>query len=238
MTERLQKVIAAHGIASRRQAENLIHEGKVLVNGVVAVIGQSVDLAHDDVVVDGIALTKADDFVYLMINKPRGYLSTVRDDRGRATVMSLVSDVGVRIYPIGRLDLDTEGLLLLTNDGEFANTVMHPSFEVEKMYEIHVSGDAERAAKLLKEPFDIDGFTVRAVSTELVSISRNGGVVNIVIKEGRNRQIRKMCAMCGVSIHLLRRMSVGSLRLGELEIGKWRFLSKKEVGMVVSRLGA
>ena len=225
MSERLQKVMSKHGVASRRQAEKLIVEGRVLVNDEVAVIGQSVDLLHDKVLVDGVELVATNELVYLMLNKPCGFLSTVRDDRDRPTVMSLVSDVGVRVFPVGRLDLDTEGLLLFTNDGEFANMLMHPSFEVEKTYEVHVVGDARRAFKLLKMPFEIDDRMVQAVNVELVSYSEQGGVIRITIKEGRNRQIRRMCSRCGVSVRSLKRVSIGSLHLGDLELGKWRFLS-------------
>ena len=230
MSDRLQKVISKHGIASRRQAEKLIAEGRVMVNGTVATIGQSVDLAHDEVVVDGVTLTATTgELIYLMLNKPCGFLSTVRDDRDRRTVMSLVSDVGVRVFPVGRLDLDTEGLLLFTNDGDFANILMHPSFEVEKTYEVHVVGDARQAFKLLRGPFEIDDRVVQAVNVELVSYSEHGGVIRITIKEGRNRQIRRMCSRCGVSVRSLKRVSIGLLNLGELELGKWRFLSENEV---------
>jgi len=228
-SERVHKLISQYGTLSRRAAEKLIADGKVLVNGEVAVLGQSADIMEDEIIVDGTILVKSDELVYIMLNKPQGFLSTVRDDRNRPTVMELLKDVPVRVFPVGRLDLNTKGLLLFTNDGEFANHIMHPSFEIPKTYEIHMSGDITRAVKELRKPFEIDGHTVQAVYAGAISTSKHGGVISIVIKEGRNRQIRRMCARCDITIKLLRRVSVGSLSLDGLETGKWRYLAKSEI---------
>ena len=227
--ERLQKIISAHGAASRRQAEKMILEGRVTVNGITAATGQSAVFGSDVIAIDGVCLPEKDGYIYIMLNKPRGYLSTVRDDRGRKTVMELVADAGVRVYPVGRLDLNSEGLLLLTNDGEFANTVAHPSYNKEKIYTARVRGDVRKAAKLLAEPIEIDNYTVHALYVELCTVSAEGGVLKIAIAEGRNRQIRKMCAACGVKISELKRICVGTLELGSLKPGQWRYMTEEEV---------
>jgi len=227
--ERLQKILSASGIASRREAERMIIDGRVLVNGIPAVTGQLAQLGADEISVDGIALSPPDKRIYIMLNKPRGYLSTVKDERGRRTVMELVADVNERLFPVGRLDLNSEGLLLFTNDGEFANEIMHPSFNKQKTYEAEVSGNAYNAARLMRSPIDIDGHTVKACSVILSKATEKGGVLRITIIEGRNRQIRKMCSACGVSVITLKRTSIGELELGRLESGKWRYLTDKEV---------
>jgi len=227
---RIQKILSAHGVASRRDAEKLILAGRVSVNGIPAKLGQSAELGCDEITVDGVPLSVRDKPVYIMLNKPRGVLTTVKDDRGRPTVMELVKDAGVRVYPVGRLDMETEGLLIMTNDGNFANTVAHPSYNKIKTYEVNVRGNAREAAESLRQPVGIDGHTVSAVQVDLLSLTGNGGTLIISIIEGRNRQIRKMCSACGVRVLKLRRVSVGPLKLGSLESGKWRFLTGEEVG--------
>ena len=227
--ERLQKIISAYGAASRRVAEKMISEGRVTVNGITAKTGQSAVFGIDVIAVDGEPLTEKNDRVYIMLNKPGGYLTTVSDDRGRKTVMELVADAGVRVYPVGRLDCDTEGLLLFTNDGAFANAMAHPSGNKIKTYRARVRGDAAKAAKLLTEPVIIDRYTVHALHAEVISLTTDGGVIEIAVAEGRNRQIRKMCAVCGVSVCELKRTSVGTLELGSLESGQWRYLTLEEV---------
>ena len=227
--ERISKILSAHGIVSRREAERLILEGRIHVNGTPAVLGQTAEFGLDLITVDGIQLDPVDEHVYLMLNKPRGYITTARDERGRKTVMSLVEDVGLRVYPVGRLDMDSEGLLLFTNDGKFANTIAHPSYDKEKTYEAKVRGDAKKAASLLKHPIEIDKRTVQAVKIELLNITADGGVLKITVIEGRNRQIRRMCAACGVSVKTLRRISIGKLMLGDLKSGQWRYLTGEEV---------
>jgi 23S rRNA pseudouridine2605 synthase len=153
--ERLQKILSANGVASLREAEKMILKGRVLVNGIAAVSGQSALLGHDSIVVDGVPLTAVTTRVYIMLNKPRGYITTVNDEQGRTTVMKLVENVGTRVYPVGRLDMNTEGLLLLTNDGEFANTVMHPQFDKLKTYQVSISGDARSVVEKLSKPIDM-----------------------------------------------------------------------------------
>ena len=227
--ERLQKILAACGVASRRGSEKLILEGRVKVNGNIAQLGQSARLGVDSITVDDVKLDEKNEHVYLMLNKPCGYLTTKRDERGRNTVMELVAGVSVNVFPVGRLDKDTEGLLLFTNDGDFANIVMHPSFNKKKTYEVEVSGDVCDAVRLMKEPVKIDDYTVHAQKAELIKITADGGVMQITVIEGRNRQIRKMCSVCGVSVKSLKRISVGDLELGNLKPGKWRYLTKKEV---------
>jgi len=227
--ERLQKILSAHGIASRREAEKMILDGRVSVNGVPAKLGQSAVFDFDLISVDGKPLRDEDEHIYIMLNKPRGYITTSRDEFGRRTVMSLVSDTGIRIYPVGRLDLNSEGLLLFTNDGEFANRITHPSYEKQKAYEVEIIGDVRKTAKLLSQPLDIDGRIVQAVNVELLKVTPSGGNVKITIVEGRNRQVRKMCSACGVRVRSLKRVSIGSLELGDLDIGKWRHLTEKEL---------
>ena len=233
MPERIQKILSAHGIASRREAERMIQDGRITVNGIPAAIGQSALPGIDNIAVDGVPLSPRDDFVYIALNKPRGYVTAVSDDRGRKTVIGLVSGAGIRVYPVGRLDMDTEGLLLLTNDGKFANTVMHPSHSVSKTYEAHVSGDAAGAAVILRSSMEIDSHVICAVSVELAEKTGSGGILRITVNEGRNRQIRKMCALCGLEIRLLRRVSIGSVTLGSLETGKWRYLTENEIKALI-----
>ena len=227
--ERLQKILSAYGITSRRDAERLILEGRVSVNGITATLGQSALYGVDSISVDGVPLSPADKLVYLMLNKPCGYLTAVSDKHGRKTVMELIRDVDERVYPAGRLDLNSEGLLLFTNDGAFANKITHPSFEKKKTYEVSIRGDVQKAVALLKQPVIIDGYTVRAVSVDLLKTVPNGGVLNITISEGRNRQIRKMCTACGVKVDSLKRVSIGKLMLGDLKSGQWRYLTGEEV---------
>jgi len=226
---RIQKILSAHGIASRRQAEQLILAGRVTVNGKPAVIGQSAQFGYDEIAVDCVPLMPVGELVYIMLNKPRGYITTVSDDRGRQTVMDLVTGVGTRVFPVGRLDMDTEGLLLLTNDGHFANAVAHPSNGLMKTYEVRIRGETVGAAKMLCRPMEIDSHIVHAASAVLTERTENGAVLHVTISEGRNRQIRKMCAKCGFEVLSLMRLSIGPLGLGSLETGKWRRLTKKEL---------
>lgn len=229
MKERLQKILSAHGVASRRESEQMILSGRVLVNGKPAVLGESADSSCDSIVIDGVPLRCADDKVYIMLNKPRGYVTTVHDEKGRKNVTELVCDCGVRVYPVGRLDIDSEGLLLMTNDGELTNLLTHPSHEKNKTYLVSAAGDIEAAVKPLSEPMDIDGYTIRPADIRLIKKTKDGGVLSITIHEGRNRQIRKMCAKAGLKIVYLRRFTVDGLSLGSLKTGSWRYLSEVEV---------
>jgi len=234
MPERLQKILSAYGVASRREAERLIREGRVFVNGAKAEIGHSADPEQDEITVDGNTLASKDAHVYIMLNKPRGYITTASDDRGRKTVMELVSDLGVNVYPAGRLDMESEGLLLLTNDGLFANAVTHPSFNKVKTYEVRVRGDIDRALGWLRGPIVIDAHEVKARSVNVIKKLPGGGILSMSINEGRNRQIRKMCAECGLEVSSLVRVSIGKLELGSLPSGKWRRLSESELKSIYS----
>jgi len=233
-TERLQKILSAGGIASRREAERMILAGRVFVNGIQAKTGQSAVFGVDSIVVDNVPLIPVDKHVYLMLNKPGGYLTTSKDERGRQTVMELVADAGCRIYPVGRLDLHSEGLLIFTNDGEFAHKVMHPSFNKQKSYEVTVRGNTQRAAEMLRLPVNIDNYVVNAISVKIIEETHTGGRILIKISEGRNRQIRKMCNACGLKVRALKRVSIGELTLGALETGKWRYLTPEEVLLLSS----
>jgi len=228
--------LSSHGITSRRNAEKLILEGRVFVNGERASLGQTADPENDSITVDGALLKSKSKPVYLMLNKPVGYLTTASDDRGRKTVMDLVTDVSCRVYPVGRLDINSTGLLLFTNDGEFANKVMHPSYNKHKTYIVEVSGDVDKAADLMRKPVKIDDHAVLAISVESSGKNDQGGILKIVVSEGRNRQVRKMCAACGVVVKSLKRTSIGSLELGDLKNGKWRFLTDDEVYEVYGQI--
>lgn len=229
MKERLQKLISASGLCSRRAAEKLIAEGRVRVNGLVSSIGESADIDADIITVDGKALSAVGEHTYLMLNKPRGFVTTLSDERGRRTVAELVSDCGRRVYPVGRLDLDSEGLLLMTDDGEFANAMMHPRYEIEKTYETLVSGDSEAGLSILRSALDIDGYIIKPARVEVLGEEGNKTLLSVTIHEGRNRQVRKMCEKAGLRVHRLRRTKEGPLRLGSLPLGKWRKLDENEM---------
>ena len=229
MKDRLQKIISAHGAASRRAAEKMIAEGRIAVNGITASLGDSADPETDEITIDGAPLKKQDEAIYIALNKPKGYITTVKDDRGRPTVMELVSDCGCRVYPIGRLDADSQGLILLTNDGELANKLCHPSGDKEKRYIVTVRGDGERALETLNGPMEIDGYTIRPPKVSLLSVQEQRARLRITIHEGRNRQIRRMCSIAGMTVTRLRRISEGSLQLGTLKPGQWRYLLPEEI---------
>ena len=226
--QRIQKIISAHGAASRREAEKLIRDGRVTVNGAIAMIGQQAEYGRDEIAVDGTPLRPRGKPVYIMLNKPHGFVTTRSDERGRKTVMSLVEDVNAVVFPVGRLDIDSEGLLILTNDGDFANSVAHPSNGKTKTYEARVRGDAAGAISLLCSPIAIDTHIVKASSARLVERFKDGGIISISIIEGRNRQIRKMCSFCGLDVVSLKRVSIGALELGSLKTGEWRHLTEAE----------
>lgn len=225
MEQRLQKLISAAGAASRRAAEQMILDGRVTVNGVTATLGQSADPETDTVCIDGVPLAAADKRTYIMLNKPRGYVTTLRDEKGRKTVAELVADAGARLYPVGRLDLDSDGLLLMTDDGELANAMMHPAGEVNKVYRTVVEGDVAAALPILRSALVIDGYRIRPAVVE----PERSGVLRITIHEGRNRQVRKMCAAAGLRVKRLTRIAEGPLRLGELAQGTWRHLTENEI---------
>ena len=229
MTERLQKIISARGLASRRKAEEWIIQGRVTVNGVPAQLGDSADPETDEIQVDGRELPSITDAVYIMLNKPRGYVTTLADEKGRRKVSELVADCGCRVYPVGRLDMDSEGLLLLTNDGEFANRLMHPKHEVEKTYDTWVTGYTPEGAQALEKPIELDGYRIRPPKILVLQHDGDRAKIRITIHEGRNRQVRRMCQASGMYVTRLRRIREGKLNLGDLPLGKWRYLTVSEV---------
>lgn len=229
MKERLQKILSARGVASRRKAEEWINAGRVQVNGITARLGDSADPDNDEILVDGRPLPSTKDHVYIMLNKPRGYVTTLSDEKGRQNIAQLVNDCGVRVYPIGRLDMDSEGLLLLTNDGEFANRLMHPRHEVDKTYEVWVSGYHAEAPALLIRPIELDGYPIKQPMVKLIRAEGERAKFLVTIHEGRNRQVRRMCEAAGMTVTRLRRIQEGSLKLGNLPLGKWRNLTENEV---------
>ena len=232
MKERLQKILSARGIASRRKAEEMVMQGAVTVNGRTAVLGDSADPDMDVILVEGKPLPAQQQFVYLMLNKPRGYVTTLSDEKGRKNAAQLVADCGVRVYPVGRLDMDSEGLLLFTNDGEFANRLMHPKHEVQKTYDVWVTGYSSGAEERLKMPIELDGYLIKAPLVKLLSTENDKARLRVTIHEGRNRQVRRMCDAAGMQVTRLKRIREGNLSLGELPLGKWRYLTAYEVGQL------
>jgi 23S rRNA pseudouridine2605 synthase len=215
---------------SRRAAEEAIAAGRVEVNGEKAGLGDRADPAADRITVDGKELPRTEEKLYLMLNKPRGYVTTLHDEKGRRNVTELMTGLDARVYPVGRLDMYSEGLLLLTNDGDFANRVMHPSHEVTKTYRTWVTGaDIEKAVKMLRRPMEIDGYTVHAKGVDIVQGFPGGALLSITICEGRNRQVRKMCEKVGLKVTRLLRVAEGALELGNLKSGAWRRLTKSEI---------
>lgn len=230
MQERLQKYLARAGIASRRQAEELIRKGKILVNGKVAELGDKVDPQQDQVLWQGKLVAPQQESLYLMVNKPKGVVTTVRDTHGRPTVLDLLPKQTARVYPIGRLDLDTQGLLLLTNDGNFAYALTHPKFEVSKTYHALVEGHppTKQLSAMAKGLALDDGPTAPAEVT-LLRREGNNSLLVISIHEGRNRQVKRMCVAIGHPVLSLQRVAFGGLQLGSLPVGKWRPLTTTEV---------
>ena len=227
--ERLQKIIAARGLCSRRQAEKWIEEGRVRVNGNTAHLGDSADLGEDVIEVDGKRLPKAVKKVYLMLNKPRGYVTTLSDEKGRKNAAELVAGCGTRVYPVGRLDMDSEGLLLFTNDGEFANLMMHPRHEVDKVYRVWVTNFDQEKLDALKEPIELDGYLIKKPRVRPVRMEPTRAILDITIHEGRNRQVRRMCQAAGMEVARLKRIAEGKLRIGQLKTGAWRYLEPGEI---------
>lgn len=229
MKERLQKILAGRGVASRRKAEEMIIAGRVTVNGAKASLGDNADPDNDTILLDGQPLPEFGKRVYIMLHKPRGYVTTLSDEKGRKNAAELVSDCGERVYPVGRLDMDSEGLLIFTNDGEFANKLMHPRHEVEKTYHVLVDGFADNSLERLAEPIELDGYRIKAPKLQLLGQKGSRASIAVTIHEGRNRQVRRMCAMAGLTVQRLKRVREGTLQLGDLPCGKWRYLSGIEV---------
>lgn len=229
MKERLQKILSARGVASRRKAEEMIVGGRVSCNGQVCHLGDSADPDRDVILVDGSPLPSPSGYVYIMLHKPRGYVTTLSDEKGRRHAAQLVADCGIRVYPVGRLDMDSEGLLLFTNDGDLANHLMHPSHEINKTYRVLVDTYSEEALERLKLPVTLDGYTIRPPEVRFIRRKGEKAELHVTIHEGRNRQVRRMCDLAGMQVLRLTRICEGSLRLGQLPTGKWRYLTDEEV---------
>lgn len=229
---RLQKFMAEQGVASRRKSEDLIRAGKVKVNGHVAEIGMKINPRKDLVTVGKQKLTNVKNrkMVYVMLNKPRGYVTTVSDELGRKTVMDLLPDFGCRIYPVGRLDKDSEGLLLLTNDGSFTNCMTHPSHEYAKVYRVTVRPAVNDDILFnLRNGIEIDGRMTAPCEVTVLTEEENRVVLEFILHEGRNRQIRKMCESQGLEVARLKRISIGPVKLGMLKQGDYRELTEQDV---------
>lgn len=234
---RLQKMLSDCGVASRRKAEELISKGLVKVNGEVAKIGDKVNPKKDAVTVKGKKVMAKMRNYYIMLHKPRGYVTTMSDERNRKCVADLVSDVPCRVYPVGRLDRDSEGMLLLTNDGNFVNGVIHPSKHISKTYRVTVRPDiTEDQLVQMSIGMEIDGRTTLPANVKVLSKEQGRVVLEIVLKEGRNRQIRKMCEKLGLEVARLKRTAIGQVKLGMLQPGQWRELTKEEINKIVKPL--
>ena len=229
MEERLQKLISACGLASRRTAEEWIAAGRITVNGEPAHLGDRADLDRDAVLVDGRPLEPGGGRTYLMLNKPRGYVTTLSDERGRKTVAQLVEGCGVRVWPVGRLDMDSEGLLLLTDDGELTQRLLHPSHGVEKEYLVWVAGNVNKALPVLSAPMALDGETLAPARVRRGRDSGGVHQLSVTIRQGKNRQVRRMCAQAGLEVLRLKRIREGGLSLDRtLKAGHWRALTAEE----------
>lgn len=229
MRQRLQKILSARGVASRRRSEEMIQNGQVTVNGIAASLGDSADPETDEIRVNGQLLPGGQQSVYILLNKPRGYVTTLSDEKGRPNAAQLVADCGIRVYPVGRLDMDSEGLLLFTNDGAFANALTHPKQEVEKVYEVWVSGYYSGGEEKMSRPIVLDGYRIRPPKVTLLSVREAKAKLRVTIHEGRNRQIRRMCEAAGMRCTRLKRIQEGNLLLGDLPSGHWRYLTPEEI---------
>ena len=231
MEERLQKYMADCGLMSRRAAEEEIRKGLVTVNGVPAELGTKVTPGVDQVLYKNrkVVMPRGE-HVYIMLNKPAGYVTTANDEKGRPCVTDLVKAVGRRVYPIGRLDMASEGLLLLTDDGALTETLTHPRHSIPKIYNVKVEGEiTEEQYKTLLSPMEIDGYPIRPFYTEVLKRKDGKTLLQMTLYEGRNRQIRKMCEQVGLQIRFLKRIAIGNLTLGRLRVGEWRYLTKEQV---------
>ncbi len=228
---RLQKFLADCGVASRRKSEQMIIDGMVRVNGVMASIGDKVDPIKDKVTLNNkrISMPKESKY-YIMLHKPRGYITTMNDEQNRKCVADLIKDINARVYPIGRLDRESEGLLLMTNDGEFANNIIHPSKHIEKTYRVTIRPKiTEEQITKMCIGMEIDGRETAPARVRVLESEPGRVVLEVILQEGRNRQIRKMCEELGLEVARLKRVSIGSLKLGMLQPGKWRNLTKEEI---------
>ena len=230
MEDRLQKILSAAGICSRRKAEEYITAGRVTVNGQPASLGDRADPERDVVALDGKEVIRSGQRTVLMLYKPRGVVTTLADEKGRKNVADLVKDCPVRVWPVGRLDMDSEGLLLLTDDGELTNTLIHPRHEVEKEYLVWVTGFTAEGAERLAQPMTLDGQALRPAQVKVLRREGERTVLSVTIHEGKNRQVRRMCAFCGMTVRRLKRIREGKLYLDKtLRPGQWRNLTQEEL---------
>ena len=235
---RLQKYLAECGVASRRKSEELIAAGKVKVNGVTALIGDKVSPKHDKVTVSGKKVVSVKKNVYIMLNKPRGFITTMNDEHDRKCVAELVKDINTRVYPVGRLDRESEGLLIMTNDGEFTNALTHPSKHVSKTYRVTIRPTiTKEQATEFRNGIEIDGRVTAPADLKVLEAQENRTVVEVTIYEGRNRQIRKMFEALGIEVARLKRTKVGNLKLGMLKQGAYRHLTEDEVSSLYELAG-
>lgn len=232
MQERIPKILSARGVASRRQAEDMIVAGRVICNGIVCKLGDKADAEIDTILVDGMPIPSQETFVYIILNKPKGVVTTLSDEKGRKNAGQLVADCGKRVYPVGRLDMDSEGLLLFTNDGEFANYLMHPKHEIDKVYRVFVKNFSLEGLDALKKSITLDGYRIRAPKVIVVHQENGSAELLITIHEGRNRQVRRMCAAADMPVKRLIRISEGKIQLGDLKPGCWRYLTAEEVELL------
>lgn len=232
---RLQKHLAANTDLSRRKAEELIKSGRVRINGRVAILGDKVDPKRDKVTVGKKNIISSDEKIYIMLHKPRGFITAMSDDRGRKTVADLTKDVNARIFPVGRLDRDSEGLLIMTNDGEIANILTHPSNHVNKTYRVTAAGEVtEDKLKNLSSGVVIDGRKTLPCDVFVIERREDRTVLNFIIHEGRNRQIRKMCDAVGLRVLRLKRTEIAGIKLGKLPAGSYRELNDKELNRLMN----
>lgn len=227
---RLQKFLAHAGVASRRMAENYIKQGRVSVNNKIITDMGVVVTNADKVAVDGKLVECEEEKIYIMLHKPTGYVSSARDQFGRQTVIDLVSDINSRLYPVGRLDYDTSGLILLTNDGDFTYKLTHPKHEIKKVYEALITGVPQKhEMKMFEKGLEIEDYTTSTAIIYIKNVIGNNALVHITIHEGKNRQVRKMCEAIGHNVLTLKRISIGPIALGDLPEGKWRKLTASEL---------
>lgn len=236
MEQRLQKILSARGVASRRKAEEMISSGLVCVNGIPAKLGDTADLQTDTITVAGKPLPAPEKNVYILLHKPKGYVTTLSDEKGRPNAAQLVADCGTRVYPVGRLDMDSEGLLLMTNDGALANAMMHPSHQVDKVYAVWTTGYTPGAEVQLGKAVTLDGYTIRPPKVRLLHAKGQIAHFEVTIHEGRNRQVRRMAELAGMRVTRLKRIREGCLSLGNLPKGAWRHLTSEEIYKLKSGL--
>ncbi len=233
---RIQKILSKSGVASRRKAEEMIRNKMVCINKKIAEIGDKADPSEDKIFVNGRLIDCNVKKHYIMLHKPRGYVSTTKDELGRKCVMHLMRDVPAKIYPVGRLAKDSEGLLLVSNDGDFLNSVIHPANSIEKRYRVTVKPKVtEEQLVTLSSGMTIDGYKTEPAKITVLKSAEDRTVLEIIIKEGRNRQIRKMCEQTGLSVARLKRVGIGQLKLGMLAPGKWRNLSPQEIKLFAKK---